>query len=124
MTTTSAWDNIPETRQSKVPLIAICIPYNNMEPEFIERVFTRLRYAPVDFANKAFFLSKAPSLPVARNALVQQALKANADYLFFMDSDHSFEDPTNPNGFTDPNAALKVLYQLINKDQNSKRSLL
>lgn len=123
MTITSAWDNsTTETSkiQSKVPLIAICVPYNNWEPEFTERVYTRLRYAPVDFANKAFFLSKAPSLPVARNALVVQALKVNADYIFFMDSDHSFENPTDPNGFADPNAALKTLYQLINKDPNSR----
>ncbi len=107
---TTAWDNTPP----KIPLIAIGIPYNNWEPEFTEKVYTRLKHVPLDFANKTVFLSRAPSLPVARNALVGQALGINADYLFFMDTDNVFENPE------DPNVALKMLYQCMNKDPNSK----
>jgi hypothetical protein len=129
----TAWDNIANNQASQelirkligtgeipVPLIAICIPYANIEVEFIEKVYIPLKSVPLNFANKKFCLSKVPSIPVARNALVKQALEINADYIFWLDTDHSFEDPTNPNGFADPNAALKVLYDTINKDPNSK----
>lgn len=107
--------------QSKIPIIAICIPYRNWEPEFIEKVYVPLRSMPVDFAIKKFCLSKVPSIPTARNAAIKQALDANADYVFFLDTDHSFEDPTNKDGFADPNAALRVLYGAMSKDPNSKQ---
>lgn len=103
-----------ETTNTKIPLIAVGIPYNNWEPEFTEKVYTRLKHVPLDFASKTIFLSHAPSLPVARDALVGQALGVNADYLFFMDTDNVFETPE------DPNVALKTLYQCMNKDPNSK----
>jgi len=109
---TSAWDNINIT--TKIPLIAVGIPYNNWEPEFTEKVYTRLKHVPLDFASKTIFLSHAPSLPVARDALVSQALSVNANYIFFIDTDNIFENPE------DPNIALKTLYQCMNKDPNSK----
>lgn len=103
-----------ETTNTKIPLIAVGIPYNNWEPEFTEKVYTRLKHVPLDFASKTIFLSHAPSLPVARDALVGQALGVNADYIFFIDTDNVFEIPE------DPNAALKNMYQCMNKDPNSK----
>lgn len=103
-----------ETTNTKIPLIAVGIPYNNWEVEFTEKVYTRLKHVPLDFANKTMFLSHAPSLPVARDALVSQALSVNADYIFFIDTDNVFEIPE------DPNHALKILYQCMNKDPNSK----
>lgn len=121
---TCAWDNINSQstiQSSNVPTIAIAIPYNDWEHEFTEKVYTYLRAVPLDFANKKFCLSNVPSISTARNALVQQALDTNADYIFWLDTDHSFEDPTNPNGFADPNAALKAMYQIINKDPKSKK---
>ena len=99
---------------TKIPLIAVGIPYNNWEVEFTEKVYTRLKHVPLDFASKTIFLSHAPSLPVARDALVSQALSVNADYIFFIDTDNVFEIPE------DPNIALKTLYQCMNKDSNSK----
>jgi len=103
-----------ETTNTKIPLIAVGIPYNNWEVEFTEKVYTRLKHVPLDFVSKTIFLSRSPSLPVARDALVSQALSVNADYIFFIDTDNVFETPE------DPNIALKTLYQCMNKDPNSK----
>jgi len=113
---TSAWDNEQNKSINKIPLIAICIPYSQWEPEFTEFTYTKIKCSSVEFANKVIFLSRAPSLPVARDGLVMQALNINADYLLFLDSDMVFEQPT------DPNDALRSLYSLMNKDPNSKDS--
>jgi glycosyltransferase involved in cell wall biosynthesis len=99
---------------TKTPIIAVCVPYKNWEPEWSDRVLTRLKHVPLDFANKLIFYSNAPSLPAARDALVIMALKGNADYIFFIDTDNVFETPE------DPNEALSMLYQCMNKDSNSK----
>lgn len=97
------------------PKIAICVPYaGNWNPEWTEKSYVPLRYVPVDWCDKYPFLCKVPSIPVARDILVRSALKANCDYLFFLDSDIVFENPI------DPNAALHLLYQSINKDRNFK----
>lgn len=53
-------------------------------------------------------------MPVARDTLVNSAINAGCDYIFFVDTDIIFESPT------DPNIALNQLYQAINKDPNSK----
>lgn len=116
---TSAWDNldnkINEVSKNKVPKIAVCIPYKgNWDPEWVEKTYLPLETKHTDFCDKVHFLSKAPSLPVARDALVISALQNNCDYLFFLDTDHVFEYPL------DPNMALKVLYDCINKDTNTK----
>lgn len=100
---------------NKIPTIAIAIPYNSkFEVEWVDRTYVPLRYAPTDFCNKLFFMSKVPSLPVARDTLVSEVLKSNADYIFWVDTDIIFESPN------DANMALKRLYQVINKDPNSK----
>lgn len=113
---TSAWENMNNSNMNKginngKPTIAICIPYKgSWEPEWIENIYTKIRHVPVDWCNKLTFLCKVPSLPVARDILVTEALKANADYILFLDDDHVLEQPA------DPNQALKTLYDCINKD--------
>jgi hypothetical protein len=98
-----------------VPKIAICIPYNSSwQPEWAEKTYAFLRYFPTDFCNKINFMTKVPSLPVSRDTLVTEAIKANADYVMFVDTDNICETPS------DPNVALKTLYQCINKDPDSK----
>lgn len=108
----TAWDN---TNTSNKPKIALAIPYNSKwDPEWVEKTYVPLRYIPVEWCTKVSFLCKVPSLPVARDTLVNNAIQTNCDYIFFLDCDHVFESPQNPN------EALKLLYQCINKDPNSK----
>lgn len=110
---TQAWDNLNQ----KLPKIAIAIPYvTNWHPEWVEKTRDPLRYFPVDFCEKITFMSKMPSLPVGRDVLVNEALKVNADYIFFCDTDHVFESPS------DPNLALRQLYDCINKDPKTKNA--
>jgi len=106
-----AWNDI----QNDTPNIAIAISYNgNWHPEWIEKTYSHLRYFPVNWCTKINFLCKVPSISVSRDILVNQALEANCDYIFFMDTDHVFEMPT------DPNVALNQLYQCINKNKIDK----
>lgn len=111
----TAWDsnNIP----TNIPKIGICIPYNReWYPEWVEKTYGPLRWKPTNWCNKVVFYCKVPSLPVARDILVSQALQASCDYILFMDNDHVFEIPT------DPNDALSLLYQCINKSKDDKDS--
>jgi hypothetical protein len=99
---------------SQKPKIAIGLPYNGkVDMEFVERTYGPLRFFPLDWCIKSLFLSKVPSISVARDTLVKSALSANCDYILFLDSDHVVEK-------IDPNAALGQLYSVINKDPNSK----
>lgn len=112
-----AWSNEKNVNNQlpKIPKIALAIPYNGKwDPEWVDKTYVPIRYVPVDWCTKLSFLCKVPSLPVARDTLVNSALKTDCDYIFFMDCDHVFESPT------DPNIALNTLYQCINKDPNSK----
>jgi hypothetical protein len=119
----SAWENFPDINTTNInnafgspPKIAICIPYNgSWRPEWVEKTFYPLKYHPTDFCNKLTYMSKVPSLPVARDVLVRKAIESHCDYVFWMDTDHVFEQPE------DPNIALKILYSAINKnkDKNS-----
>lgn len=113
------WDNVSDNIQNDIknkPLIAICIPYKSKwELEFVEKVYIPLKYKPVDWCDKTTFLAgRVASISVARHMLVKSALNAKADYLFFVDIDNIFEYPSQ-----EPNECLKILYQAINKDQNS-----
>lgn len=109
----TAWDNT--SNKSTIPKIAIAIPYNGKwEPEWVDKTYCPLKYVPTNWCTKIIFLSKVQSLPVARDILVNQALKIDCDYVLFVDTDVIFEYPT------DPNSALNTLYQCINKDPNSK----
>lgn len=110
---------IPSADQLKltsIPKIAIGIPYNNnWIPEWVHRTYLPLMSQQTDWCQKQIFLSRVPSISVARNTLVKQALDTNCDFILFLDSDHVAENPDNPN------IALNSLYNVINKskDKNS-----
>lgn len=110
----TAWSN--ETKnETNLPRIGICIPYNgNLNLEWIEMTYIPLLYKPTNWYQKFAFLCKVPSLPVSRDMLIKQALQRNCDYVFFVDTDLIFEDPSGPN------SALYQLYQKINKSKDSK----
>ncbi len=113
----TAWDNIKGTENipKNIPKIAIAIPYNRKwEPEWVERTYRYLRCVPLNWCTKMVFYSKVPSLPVARDTLVNQSLQNDCDYIFFLDSDHVFESPE------DPNDAINLLYQCMNKSKDTK----
>lgn len=100
---------------NNLPKIAICVPYNSKwEPEWVDTTYAPLRYTTSDWCIKIAVMSKAPSIPVARDILVKHAMELGCDYIFWLDSDVLFESPS------DPNIALRTLYQVINKDPNSK----
>ena len=99
----------------KKPRIAIAVPYlGSFHTEWVESTYGALRHIPLDWCDKIPILSKAPSLPVARDMLVKQALEIGADYLFFLDSDLIFENPK------DPNIGLRTLYQVMSDNSDSK----
>lgn len=107
------WEN--KNKMTNKPKIAIAIPYNGKwYPEWTEKVYVPLKYVPISWCDKQTFLCKVPSISVARDILVNSALKAGCDYVFFLDTDLIFETPI------DPNKALEILYQVINKDPNKK----
>lgn len=117
----TAWDVLPNNvipnDRSKIakPKIAIAIPYNGKwEPEWVSKVYVPLNHFTASWCDKVSLLCRVQSISVARDTLVNNALQANCDYIFFADTDHIFESPQ------DPNTALNMLYQCINKDQNSK----
>jgi hypothetical protein len=109
---TQAWPNTPIPNNG-LPKIAICIPFNsNYIPEWVERMYLPIAYHPVNWCQKIIFLTRVPSISVARNTLIEQALSINADYALFVDTDVVMESPT------DPNVALANLYQVINKSKD------
>jgi hypothetical protein len=109
---TTAWPDTPKP-DSGLPKIAICIPFNsNWIPEWVEKMYLPLMYHPIPWCQKIAFLTRVPSISVARNTLIEQALAINADYILFLDSDIVMESPS------DPNVALSQLYQIINKSTN------
>lgn len=113
---TTAWPDTPKP-DSGLPKIAICIPFNaNWIPEWAEKMYLPLMYHPVNWCQKIAFLTRVPSISVARNTLVEQALSINADYILFVDTDIVMEQPS------DPNVALSQLYQTINKSKDTNNS--
>jgi hypothetical protein len=109
---TTSWPDTPRP-DSGLPKIAICIPFNsNWLPEWVERMYLPLMYHPLTWCQKIAFLTRVPSISVARNTLIEQALSINADYVLFVDTDIVMESPT------DPNVALSQLYQVINKSKD------
>lgn len=109
---TTAWPDTPRP-DNGLPKIAICIPFNgNWIPEWVEKQYLPLMYQPTNWCQKVAFLTRVPSISVARNTLVEQALSINADYLLFVDSDVVMEQPS------DPNIAMSQLYQTLNKSKN------
>ena len=89
------------------PRVAICWPNNGPSAyvEFLEQTWVPLKYERLSWCEKVAVRSNAPSLPLARNALVSLALEAKADYIFFVDGDIVFEGLS-------PNEALRILYEM------------
>jgi hypothetical protein len=108
----TAWPNSPIPNNG-LPKIAIAIPFNgNWIPEWTEKIYMPIMYHQTSWCQKIAFLTRVPSISVARNTLVEQAITNNADYVFFLDSDIVMESPT------DPNLALSQLYSVMNKSTN------
>lgn len=96
-----------------IPRIAVCIPYNgNWSPEWTQKTYIPLITQPTNWCEKRPFLSRVPSISVARNSLVKQALDANCDYVLFLDTDHVVESPAHPN------MAISSLHSVINKSKD------
>lgn len=102
-----AWNLERELVAKGVPDIGICMPHTgNVHMHFVERCYGPLRFQPVSWCNKTPFLSMGPPIDVARNTLVETALDAGMDYIFFIDSDMIPYQPP------EPNLALYYLYSL------------
>jgi len=102
-----AWEH--EQKESKtsavMPVVALCLPHRgNLPAEFVESVWGPLRYKPTNWCHKIPLTLRAPSLPLARNRLAQEALDRDVTHLLWVDSDGVMETPL------DPNEALKMLY--------------
>jgi hypothetical protein len=111
------WNNTNiSNKNNGIPTIAIASPYKgSWNPEWVIKTRDPLHFTQLEWCNKIPIMSRIESLPVARTSLVYEALKYNADYIFFIDIDTIFESPTNPN------VALNMLYQLINKNKEEKK---
>lgn len=92
----------------KVPVIAILCPHSGTwSAEWCEKTWIPLKTRALPWCEKQFYLCRVPSLPLARNILVKEALKSNADFLFWLDSDML------PQSKSDPNDLLKELYDAL-----------
>lgn len=99
----------------KKPKIAIAVPYNGaFNPEWVENTYGPIRYMGLDWCDKLPILSKAPSLPVARDMLIKQSIELGCNYTFFLDTDLIFETPK------DPNIALRILYQCLSDNPDTR----
>lgn len=113
----SAWSNIDHNIGvkgvgSKKPKIAIGIPYTSRwEPEWVLRSYIVLCHMAVPWCDKVPLLCKVPSIGVARDTLVKNAIEIGCSHIFFIDTDNVFEQPN------DANSALNMLYQsMINNN--------
>ena len=98
----------------KVPVIAVLMCHQGqMSSEFVEKTWLPLKSRALPWCEKQFYLCRVPSLPLARNILVKEALKGNADYFFWLDSDML------PFSKSDPNELLKELYDALTETGES-----
>ena len=96
-----AWECLKATK----PKIFVAIPHTGTwSAEFTEFTYGRLRFIPVNFADKITTPSRAGSLTVARNMLAKAFLEdKDATHIFWLDSDIVITKPP------DPNEALRLL---------------
>lgn len=119
-----AWENTPTTISSGniQKKVAICMPHTGwLHTEFVERTYIPLRLFPVPFCSKFPISSKAYGVTVARNSLIDEAIKNNCDYILWVDTDMIVEsvgknDKGEPFPTTDPNLALKTLFDIMEKE--------
>jgi len=87
---------IPSVNSHPQPTIAILMPHRGrIHMEVESKTWGPLRYQRSDWCNKMYFLCRAPSLPLARNTLVKEALNSEAAFFLWVDSDHVPEEPKN-----------------------------
>lgn len=107
---------------AKKPVICVLMPQEeSMSVEFIERTWAPLK-APSQWCDKQYMMCRVPSLPLARNILVQQFLKSTAEYALWMDSDHILEKPSE--GTPDHQAWDEALYKLYRALEESGESIV
>lgn len=100
--------------ENKPKITIAIVHYGNFEIEWITKVYIPLVMQTVDYCTKNSFLCKIPSLPANLDTLVNDALSIDNDYIFFINKDIIIERPSNPN------LALEMLYQTMNRDPNSR----
>lgn len=82
-----AWEVGQEARKSR-PLIAVCLPNKGrLTTEFVERTWIPIRFQKTEDFDIIWFLNKTYSITVARNSMVEDAIKAGADYIMWIDDD-------------------------------------
>jgi len=93
------------------PKIAILCPHTaKFSAEFVEQTWTPLKFN-VGWCDKAFLQSRAPSLPLARNMLLQKAVEDKSiTHVLWIDSDMLPQSPP------DINMSLKALYDLCEQN--------
>lgn len=129
-----AWENTQPISSSinGKKKVAVVIPHTGwLHTEFIQRTLFPL-ILPVDFCEKIPMLSKAYGITVGRNEGVRSAIEANCDYILWVDSDMIVESVGTkkekqknekgeevevivPSPTTDPNLALKGLFDYMEK---------
>jgi hypothetical protein len=86
-----AWEN------QKKPLICVCIPHtSNVSLEWVQKTYIPLQMQDPRF-DKTFQLARGIPVDLAREQMVDAAMKSAATHIFFVDTDIIFEPPLNPN---------------------------
>lgn len=83
----------------ELPKVSILMPHTSAwDAEFVERMWKPLTtQRQNDWCIKNTLLCRVPTLPMARNTLVQELLKGDSEYALWVDSDMTPESPENPN---------------------------
>lgn len=116
-----AWNHVEVSHLSSTatsltytPTIAILKPHRGeWYGEYVEAMWNPLKNERLDWCNKSYFMCRVPSLPLARNILVKEALKSNAEFFLLLDADHIPETPPNPN------EALRLLHRVLQETGES-----
>jgi len=125
-----AWHSPPIDKKTVSPVIttektgmAVLFPHRGLwHAEFVEATWKPLTMARLDWCDKNFHLCRVPSLPNARNTLVQQFLNGTDEYCLWIDEDMIVETPTMKMGeveLGDPNRAMYLLYQALKESGES-----
>ena len=89
---TLAWET-----PKKKPIVCICIPHTStVTLEWAEKVYLPLKSQDPRF-DKTYQMSRGIPVDLAREQMVEAALKTDATHIFFQDSDEIYETPPNPN---------------------------
>ena len=132
-----AWDSLQPPSSSNIvsiptvidkPVVQILLPHrDDIRMEVVESMWKPLTMVPAPWFNKTISMCRVPSLPNARNTLVQEWLKSDAEYGLWLDSDHVVETPTVKVQATDgsdmevgdPNTAIHQLMRALEETGES-----